>query len=173
MLPAVLLAGDDQPVRGGPVQSAASGAVGHRWKGLVGLVAAAPNFASGAGTCVGYPNRPRMRAIRLEKEPLRSVTLLGRTANEGDTLAIGRPLRRGIAVHGRRDIANRLRARRIEGDERVIAAVGDERKALAVWRPLRIRVRSPHDQVNWLGILGEGHDPDLAVLVIGQPSARR
>src|SRR5262249_40151326 len=129
MLPAVLLAGDDEPIRRGPVERAATCAVRHRGEGLVGLVATLPDFARGAVACIRDPHRPRMRPVRFEKESCRSVALLRGAANEGDALAVRRPPGRGITIDGRRDVTNGFCSGRINGDEGVIAAIGDKCEA--------------------------------------------
>src|SRR6202790_3798544 len=111
MLPAILLAGDDQAIAVGPMQYSAASIGCHAGIRCVGLSPAVPDFVGSAGSArVRQPNRPGLRAIRLEEKSLRRVALLRGAAKKSDALAVGRPLRIGIPIDGRSDEAERLRA---------------------------------------------------------------
>jgi hypothetical protein len=51
-----------------------------------------------------------------------------RAADEGDALAVGRPCRTGIVIDARCEELQTLRQNVIDADERMIAAVADERQ---------------------------------------------
>src|SRR3954471_4006138 len=136
MLPAVLFAGDDETIVGGPVENAAAGFVGHVGKRVLRSCATVPDFAGVAGGCccsVGDPDGPGMWAVRLDEIALRGVARLRRAADEGDAGAIERPLRIGVAVDAGREEGDGFLRHVIYADEGVIAAAGDEGEARAIW----------------------------------------
>src|SRR5690348_18150244 len=114
-----------------------------------------------------------MRLVRGNEIALRGVTLLRRLAHKRDALAIERPDKAAVGIHGGCDERNEFRCGIVDGYETVIVARGNESKLASVRRPTRLKILAAHDKL--LRLLGgvQRGTPDLAVLDVSDGPARR
>src|ERR1043166_1003220 len=106
MLPAILFAGEHNPVVCSPMNHAAACVIRHVRKRILQLLAAMPDLLGIPGFGVGNPNRPRMRPVRLDEISFRRIARYCGSANESELLAVGGPLGSRVAVHCRRNKSN-------------------------------------------------------------------
>ena len=159
MWPSILVGKEDNPVSRPPAEVGSSIRRGHR---AGERLRRSPQALRSSCRCVGGPDFPRVGS-RWQDRVWGSTR--GRHSHERDAPAIRRPAWRPVARECRHEPGDRGTVIRIDADEGVIAAIGNEREPGAVRRPARIAVLAAHCDQR-LGRCGsvEGSRPDLAAL---------
>jgi len=149
MRPTVLIGKEDDPVRGSPAE--VRPAVGRR-DGALERFGRFPKALRRSRRRVAGPDLPRIGPWWQQRVRRAAGT---RQPHVSDTSTVGRPAGRSVARERRREPGDRGAVIRVYADERVIAAIRDEREPGPVGRPTRVAVLAARREQRLGGCAGK------------------